>query len=90
MFANEVDHRGLPNKKLPTEERYSARWFGLEQVFTNLQAENSIEVEEFYDLSSWDKYRNYLSSDLASKTTRPPDWLMKAKEFGSIALDRKD
>ena len=89
-FTSEVDKNGLPNKKLPIEERYSARWFGLEQVFTNLQAENSIEVEKFYDLSSWTKYRNYLSSELASKTTRPPEWLIKSKEFGSIALDRTD
>ena len=55
-----------------------------------MEAENSLEVKEFYDLSSWDKYRNYLSSELASETTRPPEWLMKFKEFGSIALDRKD
>jgi len=89
-FANEVDHRGLPNKKLPIEERYSARWFDLESVFVDLEAENQIDIDEFYDLSSWDKYRNYLCSDLALKTTRPPEWLMKFKEFGSIALDRMD
>ena len=90
MFTNEIDDRGLPNKKLSIEQRYSARWFELKDVFTDLKAENSLEVEEFYDLGSWSSYRNYLSSNLCEKTTRPPQWLMKFKEFGSISLDRKD
>ena len=79
-------------EKLPLKERYSARWFDLEDVFIDLDntTENSIEIEEFYDLSTWQGYRNYLSSELSSKTTRPPEWLMKQKEFGSIALDRTD
>ena len=49
---------------------------------------NSIEIDEFFDLSSWDKYRNYLSTDLAQKTQRPSERIMQKKEFGSIALDR--
>ena len=42
---------------LPIEERYSARWFGLEDVFIELdnQMDNSIEIDEFFDLSSWEK-----------------------------------
>ena len=91
-FTGDVDDDGIPRTKLPIEERYSARWFNLQDVFIELDNsnENSIEVKEFYDLSSWQKYRNYLSSDLAEKTTRPPEWLIKYKEFGSISLDRLD
>ena len=51
---------------------------------------NFSDIEEFYDLSSWERYRNYLSSDLADQIQRPPDWLMKFSEFGSIGLDRSD
>lgn len=92
MFANEVDENGIPNKMLPLEERYSARWFDLKDVFIELDntTENSIDVEEFYDLASWQGYRNYLSSELAQTTQRPSEWIMKQKEFGSIALDRSD
>ena len=90
QFTNEVDEDGIPRTKLPIEERYSARWFNLEDVFVNMKAENQIEIKEFYDLSSWQGYRNYLSSELASTVTRPPEWLIKFKEFGSIALDRTD
>lgn len=92
MFANSVGEDGIPNQKLPISEQYSARWFELQDVFIDLDqtTENSIEIEEFYDLSTWQGYRNYLSSELSSKTTRPPDWLLKSKEFGSIALDRTD
>jgi len=52
--------------------------------------DNSLEIEEFYDLSSWQGYRNYLSSPFSQETKRPPEWLMKRSEFGSIALDRTD
>jgi hypothetical protein len=92
QFANEVDEQGMPNRKLPISEQYSARWFDLQDVFTELDVttENSIEVEEFYDIATWQGYRNYLSSELSSRTTRPPDWLIKSKEFGSIGLDRTD
>ena len=92
MFANEVDENGIPNRMLPLEERYSARWFELQDVFVGLdiQEDNSLEVEEFYDLSSWDNYKNYLSSELSSRTKRPSESLMKFKEFGSISLDRTD
>lgn len=91
-FTSDVDDAGLPYKKLPLSERYSARWFDLKDVFIELDntSENSLEIEDFYDLSSWQGYRNYLSSELSAKTTRPPEWLMKQKEFGSIALDRTD
>jgi len=92
MFANSVGEDGIPNQKLPISEQYSARWFELQDVFIDLDqtTENSIEIEEFYDLSTWQGYRNYLSSELASRTQRPPHWLLKSKEFGSIALDRTD
>ena len=91
-YTNELDEDGIPRNKLPLAERYSARWFGLEDVFIDLDVEegNSLEIEEFYDLSSWDKYRNYLSSELSSRIIRPSDRIMKQKEFGSIALDRTD
>ena len=91
-YTNELNEKGIPKTKLPYEERYSARWFNLENVFIDLNNTdgNSLEIEEFYDLSSWEKYRNYLSSDLAGETTRPPEWLIKFSEFGSISLDRTD
>ena len=91
-FSGDVDPDGIPRTKLPLEERYSARWYGLSDVFKDLDNDknNSLEVEEFYDLSSWQKYRNYLLSDLAEQTTRPPEWLIKFSEFGSISLDRID
>ena len=91
-YSSELNEKGIPNKKLPYDERYSARWFGLEDVFIDLDntKSNSIDIQEFYDLSSWDNYRNYLSSELSSRTKRPPTWLMKRTEFGSIGLDKDE
>jgi hypothetical protein len=91
-YSGVLNEDGIPKTKLPIAERYSARWFNLEDVFIDLDIaeDNSVEVEEFYDLSSWDNYRNYLSSELAENTKRPPEWLMRFSEFGSIGLDRTD
>ena len=36
-----VDERGIPRSKLPIEKRYSARFFNLEDVFTDLDIEDS-------------------------------------------------
>jgi hypothetical protein len=90
--TNKVNEAGIPKTKLPLEERYSARWFDLEDVFINLDVEenNSLEIKEFYDLSSWSKYKNYLSSPFSENVKRPPERLIKFSEFGSIALDRQD
>jgi hypothetical protein len=91
-YTNELNEQGIPKIKLPIEERFSARWFGLEDVFIELdnKKENSLEVENFHDLSSWQGYRNYLSSPFSETLKRPPEWLMKFSEFGSISLDRTD
>jgi hypothetical protein len=87
-FINEVEEGKLaPTKRLPLEERYSARWFDIKDVFTDLDINehNSLNIDEFYDLRSWDQYKNYLSSGLSNFIKRPK--YMKYSEFHRIGLD---
>jgi len=57
------DH--YPSKKLPLKERWSARHFNLQKIFEKISevSATSIELEWYYDLSTFDGYRSYLGSD---------------------------
>jgi hypothetical protein len=54
-----------PSKKRPLADRWSARWFNFDTVFDKTEEENSLkkELDWFYDISSWDGYREYLGSE---------------------------
>ena len=88
-FVNIVEPGKLaPTQRLPLEERYSARWFDISDIFTNLDIndDNSLNIDEFYDLRTWDEYKNYLSSSLTKVIKRPKH--MKYSEFHRIGVDR--
>ena len=57
--------RSAWSERLPVEERYSARNFTLDEVFTTLEFENahSLEVSWFYDISSWEGYKKFMGSE---------------------------
>jgi hypothetical protein len=54
-----------PSQKLPLQERWSARYFTLEDVFEAVDDKNAhkVELDWHYDISNWSGYRNFLSSD---------------------------
>ena len=82
----------MPREELPLEERWSARFFELKDVFTNLDIEESTiyEPAEFYNLGNWDSYRQYINSNLAESISRPTRNLFSYREFNSIAKDREE
>jgi hypothetical protein len=87
-----VDERGIPRHKLPVEQRYSARFFELADVFTGLDLEEATTFEPsgFANVSSWEEYKNYVSSDLSSKITRPWKGIMTYREFNPIGVDPEE
>lgn len=82
---------GTPNKRLPLEERYSARFFELKDVFIDFNQEetNKFQPTSFHNVDSWDSYREFIKSDLATQITRPPADLMNYREFNRIGVDVK-
>ena len=54
-----------PQKKLPLLERWSARYFGLETVFSKVNNTNAIteELDWYYNISTWEGYGNFMGSD---------------------------
>ena len=88
---NHYGESGTPNKRLPLEERYSARFFELKDVFIDFNQEetNKFQPTFFYNVDSWDNYREFVSSDFAASISRPSANLMSYKEFNRIGVDVK-
>ncbi len=61
-----------PSQKIPLSERWSARHFTLQKIFEKVDetTANIIETDWYYDISSWDEYRNYLGSPHSIKVPR--------------------
>jgi len=91
MYTTDVvDERGLPRSKMPVEERWSARFFGPEDVFVGVDVNDGYlhSTESFYNVDTWESYRDYMASDLARDTQRPTRQLFSYREFNRIAQDR--
>jgi hypothetical protein len=74
---------------LPIEERWSARFFELKDVFTDLDLDeaNLLHVENYYNISSWEEYRDYMSSNFAREIIKPPKEMFSYNEFNRVATN---
>ena len=90
MYKNSAS--GIPTEKLPIEERYSARFFELKDIFADLREEEGhiFEPTYFYNVGSWDEYIDFLSSPHGRIIERPSKEIMGYHEFNSIGKDRDD
>jgi len=75
-----------PRQKLPLSERYSARFFNLEEVFEPLNFESSylIDVEWYHGIDNWDRYCRFLASEESKEIKRPPKNILSYHEFNRI------
>lgn len=64
-YYNTKDHEKYPSKKLPINERWSARSFDIKTVFSQVDEANSKihELDWFWDAGDWDGYRQFMASD---------------------------
>jgi len=77
-------------KLLPEELRYSGRFFNVKDIFSHLDPERptlKIEMEWYYDISSWDNLCIYLASEERKKMLRPKLPFFKYKEWGKVGED---
>ena len=86
---DKVDERGIPRGILPLDQRYSARFFHIDEVFEvdDIAESNVLEVTKFKNVSSWQEYREYLASDLSEAIKRPWSGIMKYRESNPIGVD---
>tara|TARA_B100000131_G_scaffold292269_1_gene306582 strand:+ start:38913 stop:39806 length:894 start_codon:yes stop_codon:yes gene_type:complete len=83
FYNTEVGEK-YPSKKLPINERWSARSFDIETVFSQVDETNSYrhDLEWFHSLENWDNYRNFMSSE--NFIQKPSDSLTKAHKHNII------
>jgi len=75
-------------EKLPLEERYSARYFSLSDVFSfNVGEENKIDLDWYYNIDNWGGLCDYLGSEERKSVRRPPKSILHYHEFSPIGYD---
>ena len=90
----EMDYSGESkhdyNLKLrPIGERFSARFFNLEDVieFHDVEDEEIYELDWYYNISSWNGLCEYLGSEERKQIRRAPRSLMSYHEFSPVSID---
>ena len=73
-----------PSQKRPLSERWSARHFNLQTVFEMISEKSAtkINLDWYYDISTWSGYRDYLGSKYSIKT--PEERLTKPHKHVKI------
>jgi len=73
-----------PTQKIPLSERWSARHFNFQIIFEKVSEQNAtqIDLDWYYDISSWDGYRNYLASN--NLIIKPEEGLTKPHIYGKL------
>ena len=80
-------------KLLPEELRYSGRFFNVKDIFSHLDPERptlKVEMEWYYDISSWDNLCIYLASEERKKMLRPKLPFFKYKEWNKVGEDEEE
>jgi len=80
-------------KLLPAELRYSGRFFKVEDIFNQLDNSGKIfkiEMEWYYDISSWDNLCNYLSSEHRKKMLKPKLPFLKYRTWNKVGTDDQE
>ncbi len=82
LFKNEKRER------LPLNERYSYRFFTLDQIFDTMNMDNVVyvDIDKYYRIDTWDLYADYISSE--GKTQYPiPRSVLNASEINPVGVD---
>jgi len=82
---------GLPRERIPIEERYSARFFTLKDVFGDLDFSGveNITAPWYYNIDSWEGYCNFLSSKERNQIKNPGKYILGSQEWNSVGFDEK-
>ena len=62
---------GIPTEKLAPEDQLISLRYGLEDVFGGGPEGTKQEMNSFYDLTTWEGYGKFISSELGKRTKRP-------------------
>ena len=76
-------------KRIPVEERWSARFFELDKVFTCVKMEDiDIEPPWYYNISNWEGLKTYLGSN--NSLDKPKGDVLGYHEWNLIGVDNEE
>ena len=79
------DDRGIPIEILPAGERYSGRYFEIDQVFCELGDEASIvDLDYYFDATSFEGYRRWMQSEVEIKKPAVKRWIEPSRYKKSL------
>jgi len=86
-----VPGEGIGKNLLPVEERWSARHFPIEQVFSSLVLDGglNVEVDWYFKIDNWANYCEYTGSEMRKGIKRPSKVLYSYKEWNPIGEDNE-
>ena len=75
------------NQKLPPEERWSARWFGVDKVFAPLDLDDAVEikVDDFFNVRSWEEYVDFICYTRKKAIRKPSKSILFASTYNRVA-----
>ena len=81
---------GSSRERLPLQERFSYRFFGLSDVFDTLNVADSnlIEINKYWKLDNWHDYCKFIS-EAAEQIKKPSKHVLSYKEWNGIGVDDK-
>jgi len=69
--GGQKNEQGIPRELLPAEERWSARYFELHEVFSQLGGDaGTLDLTYYYDVTSFEGYRQWAASQI--EIPKPP------------------
>ena len=78
---------GLPREKLSLEERYSARFFELSDVFDIYEPDIKVELPWYYNIDNWENYCTFISSERRKEIKIPSKDILNYREMNLIGED---
>jgi hypothetical protein len=83
----------FPTKLLPIEQRYSGRFFKVDEIFSQLDLTREafkLEMEWYFDISCWENLCVYLSSEESLSMKRPKLSFLSNKTWKGIGIDQEE
>jgi len=83
-----VEETIYPRIRLPIEERFSGKYFSLEDVLgTVVLGDEPVDVPWYYPIDSWEGYCKFIGSKERLEVSRPEKRMLNYREFNPIGRD---
>lgn len=85
LSQGKKNEQGIPRELLPLQERWSARYFQLHEVFSQLGEEaKTLELGYYYDVTSFEGYREWAASQIEIKKPPVDKWIEPSRYKKSL------